>query len=78
MVDEEVPFNLRQVGTKIIKADDDKLQIEQNKIIRAALKPAHLWPNKVNGKSRQKQIGLKEREKMNEIRENQPLNMQNM
>ena len=78
MLVEEVPFNLRQVGTKIIKADDDKLQIEQNKIIRATLKPPHLRPIKGNGKSKQKQIGLKEREKMNEIRENQPLNMQNM
>ena len=78
MVDEEVPFNLRQVGTKIIKVDDNKLQIEQNKIIRATMKPSHLRSIKVNNKSKQKLIGLKQREKMNEIIENQPLNMQNI
>ena len=59
MVDEEVPFNLRQVGTKIIKADDDKLQIGQNKIIGATMKPAHLRAIKVNDKPKQKCIGLK-------------------
>ena len=59
MVDEEVPFNLRQVGTKIIKVDDNKLQIEQNKFIRATMKPSHLRSIKVNDKLKQKQIGLK-------------------
>ena len=59
MVDEEVPFNLRQVGTKIIKVDDNKLQIEQNKIIRATLKPSQFRSIKVNNKSKQKLIGLK-------------------
>ena len=59
MVDEEIPFNLRQVGTKIIKVDDNKLQIEQNKIIRATMKPSHLRSIKVNNKSKQKLIGLK-------------------
>ena len=59
MADEEGPFNLRQVGTKIIKVDDDKLQIGQNKIIRATLKPPHLRAIKVNDKPQQKCIGLK-------------------